>query len=461
MLRLSLAARLSMIVIIVLMAVWLAALASFYRSRLSSDQYTQPKAQQIAAIVNLVEGVHPEQRPLILDAVTSSILEIKLETGQTQMRQKPASLPNQQLFDNALLQNYIDALGEHPFTITSVRKTTEKWRLLRFSWMIPNALEFRITLKTGDLLIIDAQSPLAMTRLGWPVGFGAGLLGTLVALVALILMYRETRPLSRLAAAVDRMDLIDTPVVLPKARTSALEVQALIAAFNRLQNRLAQLLRARMAMLGGISHDVRTFATRLRLRVEQIPEGTERDRAIGDIADMIRLLDDALLASRAGAGEFSEELVELDQIVRSEVEDRKAAGASIDLSISRGAVGIPVLGDRLALRRIVSNLADNALQYGHSAYLTVEIEAQTLVLSVDDEGAGIPSELSEILLEPFVRLETSRNRRTGGAGLGLAIVRTLIEAHSGTISIGAAPTGGARFIVRLPIFTVSSIKSKY
>jgi signal transduction histidine kinase len=210
------------------------------------------------------------------------------------------------------------------------------------------------------------------------------------------------------------MDPTGAPVPLPQARTSAPEIRALIAAFNRLQSRLAQLVRARMAMLGGISHDVRTFATRLRLRVDHIPDGTERDRAISDIADMIRLLDDALLASRAGAGELAEELLELDQIVCSEVEDRRAGGAAISLHVHPDAVGATVLGDRLALRRIVSNLSDNALKYGHVARLAVELEAQSLIQTVDDEGAGIPPNLGEAMFEPFARLETSRNRRTGG-----------------------------------------------
>jgi signal transduction histidine kinase len=215
---------------------------------------------------------------------------------------------------------------------------------------------------------------------------------------------------------------------------------------------LSQLLRARMAMLGGISHDVRTFATRLRLRVDRISEGAERDRAIRDIADMIRLLDDALLASRAGVGELAEELVEFAQVVQVEVEGRKTAGAKIELRMDPGAAGASILGDRLALRRIVSNLADNALKYGHVAHLAVEADAKTIVLTVDDEGSGIRPELREILLEPFVRLETSRSRRTGGAGLGLAVVRSLVEAHGGTVAISDAPTGGARLTVRLPMF---------
>jgi signal transduction histidine kinase len=264
-------------------------------------------------------------------------------------------------------------------------------------------------------------------------------------------MHREMRPLARLAAAVDRIDLAGAPAPLPPLRARAPEIQALIAAFNRLEARLSQLLRARMALLGGISHDVRTFATRLRLRADEIPDTSERERAIDDIADMISLLDDALLASRAGAGELTEELIEFDAIVRAEVEDRRAAGASIDLRADPGLVST-VLGDRLALRRVVANLVDNALNYGHAAHLALGNEANGIKLVVDDDGPGIPPDLREILFEPFVRAETSRNRRTGGSGLGLAVARSLVEAHRGKIAVGDAPCGGARFTVWLPSF---------
>ena len=165
-----------------------------------------------------------------------------------------------------------------------------------------NATEFRITLRSGEILIIDASTRLPITPLGLPVGFGAGLFGTIVALLALLVMQRETRPLARLAAAVDGVDLSIDPPLLPQARRSAPEIRAVIAAFNRLQGRLSEMLRARMTLIGGIAHDVRTFATRLRLRVEQIPDAAEKQRAIADIEDMIRLLDDALLSTRASAG---------------------------------------------------------------------------------------------------------------------------------------------------------------
>ncbi len=167
---------------------------------------------------------------------------------------------------------------------------------------------------------------------------------------------------------------------------------------------------------------------------------------------MIRLLDDALLASRAGAGELAEELVEMGELVRAEVEDRRTLGGAIDFRATPDAAHAVVLGDRLALRRIVSNLADNALKYGHVAHLALETDGGMLVLIVDDEGAGIPPDRREMLLEPFVRAEASRNRGTGGAGLGLSIVRSLVEAHGGTMTIGDVPTGGARLKLSLPAF---------
>ena len=111
-----------------------------------------------------------------------------------------------------------------------------------------------------------------------------------------------------------------------------------------------------------------------------------------------------------------------------------------------------MLGDRLALRRIAANLIDNALAYGRAAHLSLCADQETLTLTVDDEGAGVPTELRDILFEPFVRAEASRSRRTGGAGLGLAIVRSLVEGHDGTIRVGDAPGGGARFTVTVPRF---------
>lgn len=439
-----------MIVITALLATWLATIIIFYRSHDWQERYAFPPEQQIAALADSLERASSsEQKSLILRVATSSTLTARLEEGHAFL----ATPGKHAEVNDALRQSYAALLGDRAFSITQVHAHPAGWP---FRWLSRRKmLEFAIALRTGDTLVVDATSALPVTRFGLPVGFGAGLVGTLIALIALLTMHREMRPLLRLAAAVDEIDLSGTPQLLPFAQTRAPEIEALIAAFNRLQGRLTQLLHARMAMLGGISHDVRTFATKLRLRVDRIPEGPERERAISDIADMIHLLDDALLASRAGAHELAEELLAFDELVRSEVEDRRAAGATIFLHIGESAIGATVIGDRVALRRIIANLVDNALHYGHVAYLILDTDAQTLVMTVDDEGTGIAPDMREALLEPFVRLETSRNRRTGGAGLGLSIARNLVEAHGGTLAIDDALAGGARLIVRLPLFALS------
>jgi signal transduction histidine kinase len=218
------------------------------------------------------------------------------------------------------VDQYLTAVGGRPNSVT-IRRDRGAKAGLGFTFVTPVDLELRVQLATGDTLVVDALS--------YPV---ANLFG--------------------------------------------------VPAFNRLQVRMSHLVRGRIAMIGGISHDVRTFLTRLRLRVDRIPDEEERERAAADIADMIRLLDDALLASRAGSGELTEELVDFAQVVTTEVDDRRLADKPVDLMAA--TPNTTVLGDRLALRRVVSNLIDNALIYGTVAHLTITADAEFVTLLVDD-----------------------------------------------------------------------------
>jgi signal transduction histidine kinase len=167
---------------------------------------------------------------------------------------------------------------------------------------------------------------------------------------------------------------------------------------------------------------------------------------------MIRLLDDALLSARTGAGGLAQEMVELAELVSSDVQDRRAQGDAVDVVTEAAAWDAIVLGDRLALRRVLANIVDNALKYGRAAHVRTALRSQAIVVSVDDEGPGIPERAHRAILEPFNRLEGSRSRATGGAGLGLAVVRSLVEAHGGTIELASTPGGGARVSVALPLF---------
>jgi signal transduction histidine kinase len=270
--------------------------------------------------------------------------------------------------------------------------------------------------------------------------------------VTVLMVRREARPLRALTQAVDRMTLPGKADPIPDVPRGAPEFRALVAAFNRLSERIAQLLKARMALIGGISHDLRTYATRLRLRAELIGDVQERAKAIHDLDDMRRLLDDSLLAIEAGAPVRAQELIEIAPILEREVEDRQRAGAAVALSISPAARGAQVIGDALALWRLIANVTDNALIYGREAQIGADVESEDVVVLIDDKGPGISPEQREMVFEPFVRLEESRNRRTGGAGLGLAIARNVAETHGGRLTLDTAPGGGTRAVIRLPLF---------
>jgi signal transduction histidine kinase len=446
-LRMTFAARIGLIVVVGLGMAWISTIALYYIARAhTAESNTLPVPGHIAALVELIERTPSEEQKLVLRVASSETFAARIDAGANTGTTAQRILPR---LNQRAIESSLQALGGRPVSV-NFADVGERSRL--FSRLVPPTVDVRVGLRTGDTLVIEVGNAILLGPLGLPVGFGAGIFGTLIALLALLVMHRETKPLARLAEAVDRVDLSLDPVALPEARRSAPEIRSLIDAFNRLQGRLGELLRSRMAMLGGISHDVRTYATRLRLRAEKINDEAERDRAIADINDMILLLDDALLASRAGAGELAEEMVEIDDIIRAEVADRQSGGARIDYQGGHWEQVPTVLGDRLALRRVVANLADNAIKYGGSAHLRSMIVDKDFLLTVDDEGAGIPPEHRQAMLEPFSRLETSRSRGTGGAGLGLAIARGLTEAHGGALSIQQAPSGGARISVRLPLF---------
>lgn len=446
--RFSMPVRVGLIVVIALFTGWLTLLAVVFVSMDQGEALSLPSAKRLATLASLVERMPVAERPALIEAMDGWQLTILVADGPP--------VPETSAAEALVDAETFAAIQDHVAPRKVIVSPRDQQRIPTGPLAGPiKTIEFQIALSTGETLVVMTKSPFVITAIGLPLGFAAALLGIFIALVTLIIIHREFRPLSALAVAVDRVDPAGEPVELPQIRARSPELRSLIDAFAGLQDRLKTLIRGRMALIGGIQHDVRTFATRLRLRVDKIADPDERNRAVTDIADMIHLLDDALLASRAGASELDEELIELADLVRSETTDRQGQAAAVSLSIDPSASGLNVLGDRLALRRIIANLIENALKFGKSAHVSLTSEQGSLVLTVDDKGPGIPVEQRVLLLEPFTRVEGSRARKTGGSGLGLAVARSLLTAHDGSLEIGDAPTGGARLTVRLPVFSVS------
>ena len=283
---------------------------------------------------------------------------------------------------------------------------------------------------------------------GLPLGLWIGLGGAVLAAVAVGMAVRELRPLRALTRSVERFDGRQT-LALDPAADGAPDVRALAAAIAVMQQRIGTLLRDRTLMVGAISHDLRTYLTRLQLRVMSLPDGDVGARCVSDLDAMGALIADALAYARGSDVALQRQCIDLADVAATEIAEREAIGTP--MPIKADLADASVTGDRVALRRVIANLLDNALRFGRSLVrVTVALIGQHIHLTVEDDGPGVPPTYRVSVLQPFYRVEESRNSRTGGAGLGLAIAAQIVEAHGGTISIDQSPLGGARIQIRLP-----------
>lgn len=449
MFRLGLSARILGVGVTFLLTAWIALVAFYYWSNGLSRISTYPPTTQILMVADVLSEAGPQARRKLAAAIGSSVLTVEIDPpGVT----APEPVTREHMEDLPEFAGYRDALGERLVSISRLGAAESGARRPRLLAGAIDPIEFRVRLNDGAIARLQTKTPFIVTLFGLPAGMGAGLVGTLFALAAFILLHREIRLLTQLAAAVDRMDPSVEPVQLTKIPFRTPETVALVKAFERLQNRLQSIISSRFALISGVQHDVRTFATRLRLKIDHICDPTEREKAIRDIADMVDLLDNALLTARAGVGALDEELLDLVALVEQETADLKASGWNVALKSPPQYREILVIVDRLAVRRILANLVDNAMKYGQIANVTLKERDNTAVILVEDNGPGIAEGEIDLLLEPFVRAEPSRARKTGGAGLGLAVVRNLVEAQGGTIVLGNRPEGGARVEIRFPLF---------
>ncbi|SDO70206.1 Signal transduction histidine kinase [Rhodoferax sp. OV413] len=255
-----------------------------------------------------------------------------------------------------------------------------------------------------------------------------------------------TRPLERLAAAADQLGPDLQPSVV--AETGPLEVTRAARAFNAMQQRIAGYLNERMQILAAISHDLQTPITRMRLRVDLMDDMPDADKFLQDLEAMRSLVQEGVSYAKTLQG--SEEKVrrlDMDALVRSIVNDYADTGSPVSLA---GEAGAPISTRPNALRRVLTNLVDNALKYGQRADVHLRLDGASLHIDICDAGPGIPEDQLAAVLQPFYRLESSRNRETGGTGLGLAIAHQLALSLGGELSLHNRPEGGLRASLKLP-----------
>jgi len=300
-------------------------------------------------------------------------------------------------------------------------------------------------------LHMDARATLLQSghaqAAGLPRPFWVHLALTLVAVIAIALVAVRlvTRPIQHLAEAADAFGRdLESP---PLAEDGPNETRRAAEAFNRMQERLRRLIAERSRALAAVSHDLRTPLTRMRLRAELVEDEALRGQLNADIDDMQAMIEATLDYLRGLRDNEPLQNIDIVALLSSLVADAQALGQPVTLA---EAVAAPYGGRLTALKRAIANLTDNAVKYGRAARIAVEDGSGELRLVVEDDGPGIPEADLTRVVEPYVRLEASRSRETGGVGLGLAIARDAAQLHGGELRLENRAAGGLRAILILP-----------
>ncbi|RVU49293.1 ATP-binding protein [Rubrivivax rivuli] len=263
------------------------------------------------------------------------------------------------------------------------------------------------------------------------------------------------QPVTRLVGAAERLGPAlaqgRQPAPLDERHGTA-EVRSAATVFNRMAQQLREVFEGRGLMMAAISHDLRTPLTRLRMRLETTPlEAQFQRRSVADLAEMNALIDAVLEVFRGSAGGAAPQQVDVAALLQALVDDRAEQGEPVALRPGpEGAAPTVLATEPLALRRIVDNLVGNALRYAGATEVVLQATAEAVEVQVLDRGPGIPEADLAAVMQPFVRLESSRNRATGGAGLGLFIARELAQRLGGALTLGPRAGGGLQAVLRLP-----------
>ncbi len=256
---------------------------------------------------------------------------------------------------------------------------------------------------------------------------------------------RSTAPLALFAWAAERLGRDVNAPDLPE--DGPREVHRAAKAFNDMQRRLRRMISDRTQMLAAISHDLRTPITRLRLRAEFVDDAEQRAKMLGDLEEMEAMIAATLAFARDDGTDEPRKILDLAVLVQSACHDAVDVGREV---VYTGTARAAYSGRPLALKRVLANLIDNAVRYGGRARVALEVSAERFVISVEDDGPGIPESELERVFAPFYRLDASRSRDTGGTGLGLAVVRSIVRGHGGDVLLSNRAEGGLRVTVSLP-----------
>lgn len=304
-----------------------------------------------------------------------------------------------------------------------------------------------LSLRLGDGSWLNFFAPTLVIRPFWSSSILVPMLVATLAVIAISVwaVWRATAPLAFFTRAAERLGRdVNAP---PLDERGPREVHRAARAFNEMQTRLRSFIDDRTRMLAAISHDLRTPITRMRLRAEFVEDEEQRRKMLADLAEMEAMIAATLSFAREDAAGEAQVPLDLADLLQSLCDAAVDAG---HVASYTGERRFSFNGAPTGLKRAFGNLIDNAIKYGGAAQVALLPAGEKVVVTVEDDGPGIPPAELEKVFTAFYRVEGSRSRETGGVGLGLAVVRTIVRAHGGEVTLENREDGGLRAIVTLP-----------
>ncbi|HRD96966.1 MAG TPA: ATP-binding protein [Rubrivivax sp.] len=434
------------------------------RDRLLSSSFGQQPAQRVADVVRLLDGMDAGQRQALLAVFRTPPLVLSLQAGPIVPADAATAWPAQ-MFTSRLQS----ALGEprevrvqarEGFASTPISNEREGHRGPRMGMgggmgpgMGPGGthrggmpvVRIEAQLRDGTWARFDTELPNQPDSLPWRLALTLAVLLATVLVLSFIAVRWVVRPLQQLTAAAQALgEDLNRP---PLPETGPREVQQAARAFNTMQQRLAAFVNERTRMLTALSHDLKTPLTRMRLRTDLMDDDEQRQRFEADLKEMEAMVSETLDFMRGLGGHEALQPVDLNALAQALQADQQAMGRPVQV---QGQAHSPLMAMPSLLKRALGNLLDNAALYGGNATLALDDSATTVTLRVADDGPGIPAQELERVFEPFYRLEASRNRSSGGTGLGLGIARNIARAHGGELTLHNRATGGLEAVLTLP-----------
>ncbi len=403
-------------------------------------------ATRIGDVVRTMTAASPEERTRIMHAVSNDTLKVTYG--------KPAGSDAASGEDSELMNAARDALalalqpgiGFKVIDARPVYLNADSWYAREFGERPGVRMFSTVLLNDGVWITVDSIEPARTTHWVTRMFRNLAIVDGVMVILCFFAVRLVTRPLSVLASAAEDLGRnIDRP---PLPEHGANELVRASRALNVMQDRLKRYVDTRVKVLAAMSHDLKTPITRMRLRAEMLDDAHIKAKFVKDLDELQQMVGSTLDYMR-GLAEGGEAMqpIDVSALISSLKEDAEEAGHTVTLS---GDARTPVMGRAQALKRCLQNLIDNALAYGRRADITLRDEGGALNIAITDDGPGIPEADIERVFEPFYRVEGSRNRNTGGSGLGLSIARNIAQSHGGSVRLRNLARGGLEATLRIP-----------